>query len=39
MNALQNHSEADFSQIAPLLDEAINELGGADRTAILLRFF
>jgi RNA polymerase sigma factor (sigma-70 family) len=39
MNALQNHSEADFSQVAPLLDEAINELGEADRTAILLRFF
>ena len=39
MNTLQNHSEADFSQFAPLLDEAINELGEADRTAILLRFF
>jgi RNA polymerase sigma factor (sigma-70 family) len=39
MNALQNHSEAGFSQVAPLLDDAINELGEADRTAILLRFF
>jgi len=39
MNALQNHSQADFSQVAPLLDEAINGLGEADRTAILLRFF
>jgi len=39
MNAQQNHFEADFSQVAPLLDEAINELGEADRTAILLRFF
>jgi RNA polymerase sigma factor (sigma-70 family) len=39
MNVLQNHSVADFSQVAPLLDEAINELGEADRTAILLRFF
>ena len=39
MNALQNHSEADFSQVAPLLDEAINELDEADRTAILLRFY
>jgi len=39
MNTLQNHSEADFSQVAPLLDEAINELDEADRTAILLRFF
>ena len=39
MNALQNHSDADYSHVAPLLDEAINELGEADRTAILLRFF
>ena len=39
MNVLQNYSEADFSQVAPLLDDAINELGEADRTAILLRFF
>ena len=39
MNTLQNHSEADFSHVAPLLDEAINELGEADRTAILLRFY
>ncbi len=39
MNALQNHSQADYSLVAPLLDEAINELGEADRTAILLRFF
>jgi RNA polymerase sigma factor (sigma-70 family) len=39
MNALQNDSEPDFTRIAPLLDEAINELGEDDRTAILLRFF
>ena len=39
MNVLQNHSDAGFSQVAPLLDEAIDELGEADRTAILLRFF
>jgi len=39
MNALQNHLEADFSRVAPLLDEAINDLAEADRTAILLRFF
>ena len=39
MNALENNSEADFSRVAPVLDEAINELGEADRTAILLRFF
>jgi RNA polymerase sigma factor (sigma-70 family) len=39
MNVLQNNSEADFSGAAPMLDEAINELGEEDRTAILLRFF
>ena len=39
MNVLQTNSGADFSQVAPLLDEAINELGETDRTAILLRFF
>ncbi len=39
MNVLQNNSGADFSQVTPMLDEAINELGEADRTAILLRFF
>ncbi len=39
MNAVQHNSEADFSQVAPMLDDAINELGEADRTAILLRFF
>src|SRR5881409_2207929 len=39
MNVLQDNSGADFSSIAPILDEAINELSDADRTAILLRFF
>ena len=39
MNALQDNSGADFSLVAPILDEAINELGEADRAAILLRFF
>src|SRR5580765_3616670 len=39
MNALQDNSGTDFSLVAPILDEAINELGEADRTAILLRFF
>jgi RNA polymerase sigma factor (sigma-70 family) len=39
MNALQTNSGADFSLVAPILDDAINELGEADRTAILLRFF
>src|SRR6266550_2852652 len=39
MNALQDNSRTDLSRIAPILDDAINELGEADRTAILLRFF
>jgi RNA polymerase sigma factor (sigma-70 family) len=39
MNAMTDHSAANLAQIAPLLDEAINSLGAADRTAILLRFF
>jgi RNA polymerase sigma factor (sigma-70 family) len=39
MNALQDHSQANLAQVAPILDEAINQLGADDRTAILLRFF
>ncbi len=39
MNAQQDHSAANFAQLAPILDEAINQLGAQDRAAILLRFF
>ena len=39
MNALQDNSGGNFALMAPILDEAINELGEADRTAILLRFY
>ena len=39
MNALQDHAEANLAQVAPILDDAINQLGAEDRTAILLRFF
>jgi len=39
LNALQDHPEAGLAQVAPILDDAINQLGAADRTAILLRFF
>ena len=39
MNALQNLPETDYSAVAPILDIAINDLGEADRAAILLRFF
>jgi len=39
MNEEQDYSEANLAQVAPVLDEAINQLGAEDRTAILLRFF
>ena len=39
MNALQDHTKDNLAQIAPILDEAIDQLGAEDRTAILLRFF
>ena len=39
MNALQDHSEGNMALVGPVLDEAINQLGAPDRTAILLRFF
>ncbi len=39
MNEQQDYSEANLARVAPVLDEAINQLGAEDRTAILLRFF
>ena len=39
MNALEHEGESVVAQVAPILDEAINELGADDRDAILLRFF
>jgi RNA polymerase sigma factor (sigma-70 family) len=39
MNTLQDQPEGQFERIAPLLDEAINQLGAGDRAAIVLRFF
>src|SRR6266850_4482144 len=39
MNELQDHSQVNLSQVAPVIDEAINQLNTEDRTAILLRFF
>jgi RNA polymerase sigma factor (sigma-70 family) len=39
MNAIANQPEPNLALIAPVLDEAINQLGTADRKAILLRFF
>jgi RNA polymerase sigma factor (sigma-70 family) len=39
MNASEDHSAANLANVAPLLDDAIDELGPEDRAAILLRFF
>jgi RNA polymerase sigma factor (sigma-70 family) len=39
MNALEDHGKAHFAQIAPMLDEAIDQLSTPDRTAIVMRFF
>ncbi len=39
MNEQQDYSEANLARVAPVLDEAINQLGAEDRAAILLRFF
>jgi RNA polymerase sigma factor (sigma-70 family) len=36
---MTTNDSADFSEIAPNLDEAINQLGEDDRKAILLRFY
>ncbi len=39
MGTQQDHSAANWEAIAPILDGAVNQLGEADRTAVLLRFF
>ena len=39
MSAIEDHSNSNLEQLAPLLDEAIEELRTEDRTAIVLRFF
>ncbi|HEY5912338.1 MAG TPA: sigma-70 family RNA polymerase sigma factor [Verrucomicrobiae bacterium] len=39
MSALDNLPDTALAEIAPVLDEAINELGADDRDAVLLRFF
>jgi RNA polymerase sigma factor (sigma-70 family) len=39
MKSLQGNSEASLSELASMLDEAVNQLGQKDRTAIVLRFF
>ncbi len=39
MNAQSHEGEVRMESVAPILDEAINQLGEEDRAAILLRFF
>ena len=39
MQAIQDHTAENLGQVAGILDEAINSLSSADRTAIVLRFF
>jgi RNA polymerase sigma factor (sigma-70 family) len=39
MNAIEDHTESNLAQVAPVLDEAIGQLDEEDRAAILLRFF
>jgi len=39
MNATPDHSAANLAQLAPVLDDAINQLGASDRAAIVARFF
>lgn len=39
MSALKDNSIANLMEVAPILDEAINQLGPDDRAAVMLRFF
>lgn len=39
MNAINEPSEADWNQLAPVLDEAMDQLDSSDRDALVLRFF
>jgi RNA polymerase sigma factor (sigma-70 family) len=39
MNTTDDHTAANLALVAPILDEAINQLDADDRAAILLRFF
>lgn len=40
MQSTLNQPDADtWAQVAPVLDDALNELGEADRTALVLRYF
>jgi RNA polymerase sigma factor (sigma-70 family) len=39
MNGINEPSEADWNQLAPVLDEAMDQLDSSDRDALVLRFF
>jgi len=39
MNSIEDHSAENLARVAPMLDEAINQLEAEDRAAIVLRFF
>ncbi len=39
MNALNEPSDADWNQLAPVLDEVMDELDSSDRNALVLRYF
>jgi RNA polymerase sigma factor (sigma-70 family) len=39
LNTTEDHAPANLALVAPILDEAINQLGSEDRQAILLRYF
>jgi hypothetical protein len=39
LNQLGDHAPANLAPVAPILDDAINQLGSEDRKAILLRYF
>src|SRR5215510_3880416 len=39
MNSMDQQTGTEFASVASLLDDAINQLGAEDRTAILARFF
>jgi len=39
MNALESETVPEWEQIRPMLDEALDELGAADRDVLILRFF
>ena len=39
MNEMNSNANASWNELRPMIDEALEELGGADREAIVLRYF